>query len=194
MEYTAFAREGIILSERVVPYLHDYHALRKDVERGHLVKLRRGTYVASEHWAASGPRERHILRIRAVLAVARRPVVVAGQSAAAVWGMPIFGAWPTEVTVLDEWGGGGRSEPGVRRTAAGFRTARSVVRNGIPVTDLARTALDVARGCSYAEALGSVDWALGRDNVAAVSKSDLVSELERMRPRAGKRHLSLIHI
>src|SRR5690606_7330800 len=135
-----------------------------------------------EAWSTASPREQHLLRARAALAAARAPVALAGLSAAAAWGMPIAGEWPTEVTVLDRWRGGGRSEPGVRKTAAGVTTATTTVAGGLPVTSLARTALDVARVHSFADAVGSVDWALWCKNGSAIRPHELAEELVRLNP------------
>lgn len=153
------------------------------------MKLRRGAYVERTFWDDSDSRTRHVLRMQAVLAAAERPMMFAGASAAALWGMPIAGDWPEYVTVLDKWAGGGRSEPGVRRTAAGFSTARGVLRGGMPTTTLARTAIDVARHSPFASAVASVDWALWRKNPAAVTKDELVEEIECRQSLAGRRHL-----
>jgi hypothetical protein len=191
MAFDSLARNGLIVVRQVRPLISDPRMLVRACESGELVRLRRGVYLDRAQWDAKSGREQHILRIRAVLASARRPLVFAGVSAAALWGMPIEGSWPSEVTVLDEWRGGGRSEPGVRRTAAGFMSARTVELQGIVVTDLARTVLDVARKSRFAEAVGSVDWALSERNVNAITVSDLSEELDRLRPRTGGRHLEL---
>jgi hypothetical protein len=92
--------------------------------------------------------------------------------------MPIAGAWPTDVMVLDERRGGGHIEPGVRRTSVGFHSAMTTWVDGVPVTTLARTALDVARRNSFSDAIGSLDWALWRKNASAITKEDLFRELE----------------
>ncbi len=169
--------------------LVDSRSLRRDVERGILVRLRRGAFVSRTVWDAADSRGRHVLRARAALADVRRPAALAGVSAAAVWGMPIEKAWPTEVTILDEWRGGGRSEPGVRKTASGFRTASIQVVDGIPVTSIERTAIDIARTHSFARAIGSLDWVLWRKRQGALEKIALVDELSRLNPRFGIRHL-----
>lgn len=192
MRYSTFAHDGLILAAQVLPHVDEYRSLRRDVDHGVLVKLRRGTFVERSTWDAADARERHILHIRAVLAAAQRPVVVAGASAAAVWGMPVGTEWPSAVTVLDEWLGGGRSEPGVRRTAAGHKTAHSVVRQGIQVTDLARTTIDVARSTSTELAMGSVDWALWRRNPEAITKLDLIADLERLALRSHRRRVERV--
>ncbi len=169
--------------------LVDSRSLRRDAERGILVRLRRGAFVSLTVWDAADSRGRHLLRARAALADVRRPAALAGVSAAAVWGMPIEEAWPTEVTILDEWRGGGRSEPGVRKTASGFRTASIQVVDGIPVTSIERTAIDIARTHSFAGAIGSLDWVLWRKRKGALEKIALVDELSRLNPRFGIRHL-----
>ncbi len=189
MEYDELARDGLILFDRVRDVGADSRALRRDAERGILVKLRRGAYVSASAWEASNSRERHLLRARAVLAVAVRPVALAGVSAAAAWGMPIDEDWPAEVTVLDEWQGGGRSEPGVRRTAAGFRTATTEIVDGIPVTSVARTAIDVAGSHGFSKAIGSLDWTLWRKRPNRLMKEELFAELNRLNPRFRRRHL-----
>jgi hypothetical protein len=192
MDYTPFARDGLLLSRHVRRHVDDSRSLTRGVDRGELVRLRRGAFVPTSIWSDASARERHILRIRAVLAAAERPIVVCGESAAALWGMPLAGDWPDVVSVLDEWRGGGRAEPGVRRTAAGFRSAKIVELDGFRVTDLARTALDVARRTSFANAIGSVDWSLSRRNDRAVSAETLFDDALNFDARLGRRHLQRV--
>jgi hypothetical protein len=123
---------------------------------------------------------------------AQRPIALCGLSAAAAWGMPIGAAWPVEVNVLDEWQGGGRAEPGVRRTAAGFRTARCVELDGLRVTDLTRTAIDVARRTHFADAVGSVDWVLWRKNSRRISKQMLTDDIYNLDKSLGRRLLERV--
>jgi hypothetical protein len=190
MDYSALSRDGLILFDQIRGHLSgDSRSLRRDAERGRLVALRRGAFVERPVWDEASPRERHVLRARAALAAAQNTTVLAGVSAAAVWGMPIGGDWPADVTLLDRWRGGGRSEPGVRKTAAGFMTAQSAVVDGLPVTTLARTALDVARARSFADAAGSLDWALWRKNPRRILATELADELSVMNPRTGIRDL-----
>lgn len=189
MDYDQLANNGLILFDRIQDVGEDTRSLRRDAGRGVLVKLRRGAYVTSATWQQSSRRARHLLRARAVIAASTRPVALAGISAAAAWAMPVHEAWPHDVTVLDQWRGGGRSEPGVRKTAAGFGTATIQSVDGIPVTSLARTALDIARTHSFADATGSLDWALWHRRTGHLDKVDLVAELDSMNLRSGLRHL-----
>ena len=176
------SRGGLILVDRIRDHLDDPRSLRKGVDRGDLVKLRRGAFVETAFWRERSPREQHVLRAQAVIAASKQHIVLCGVSAAAVWGMPIAGEWPTEVSVTDQWRGGGRSEPGVRRSASNFSTARSEIVRGMMVTNLARTALDIARSGNLATTAGSVDWALWRKNPDAVTKAELTEELDFMKP------------
>jgi len=181
MDAAPFERDGLVLARDVLPFVESHRVLTRAVETGSLHRLRRGAYVIADRWASATSRERHMLRIRAVVADARGAVTVAGNSAAAVWGMPLL-EFPDTVTLLEPWKGGGRSEPGVRRTsrAAGFVTP--VNRGGLTCTTLARTAIDVARGLPFAAAVARLDWALWRRNEHVVTIEDLAAELEHGRP------------
>lgn len=181
MDAAPFERDGLVLARTVLPFVESHRVLARAVEVGELHRLRRGAYVTAERWASATPRERHLLRIRAVAADARGEVVVAGHSAAAVWGMPLPG-FPESVTLLEQWKGGGRSEPGVRRTSRAAPFATSTNHAGLACTTLARTAIDVARGIPFAAAVARLDWALWRRNEHAVTSEDLVAELEHARP------------
>lgn len=187
MAHGLLPHNGLIL---LANYRHldiEIRSVTRDVSRGRLVKLRRGAYVEADEWMALDGRHRHLLRLKAVAAESRGDVIAAGYSAAALWGMPIMGDWPTEVTLLDRWKGGGRSDPGVRRTSRGASTARLDHIDGIGVTTLARTALDIARITPFSHAVGSVDWALWRGNARAITKLDLMAELELADFRVGAR-------
>jgi hypothetical protein len=190
VEYEALERDGLILVERIGSLATGVSAISREVARGNLVALRRGAYVRQPTWQTATLRERHVLRVRAAVAAAQRPVLAAGHSAAAVWGMPIAGAWPDDVLLLDEREGGGHIEPGVRRTSIGVRTAVPVEVDGIPVTTLTRTALDIAMRNPFVDAVGSVDWALWRKNPRAVTVADLARELELFANTRGFRRIA----
>jgi hypothetical protein len=186
------ATTDVILTSEVRKLGGDLHALRRAFECRELVRLRRGAYCIHERWESWSDRERHLARVVAASRQAVEPFVAAGVSAAAVWGMPVRDPFPRDVTVLDIHRGGGRSEPGVKRATVGAATARTVEIGGLLVTDLARTALDVARRVPFRDALGSVDWALWRKNPQAVTHDDLRADLRRLAPRIGARHLESV--
>ena len=161
----------------------DARELRRSASRNELVRLRRGVYCARQRWLALDDRAKHLLRIHAVMRFAQSPGIVAGVSAAALWGLSIPGAWPTDVTLLSDYRGGGKSEPGVRRTSV---SATGVIPDwigGLPVTSLERTAVDLARTLSFPQALACVDGILAHprsQGIEAVSR-----ELEGMSLRTG---------
>ncbi|MEJ1229936.1 MAG: hypothetical protein WDM88_03740 [Galbitalea sp.] len=190
MDYEALEADGLIFTARVAGITGGRRVLSRDEGRGLLLALRRGVFVRREVWDGADPREQHVLRVRAVVASADRPVVVAGLSAAAIWGMPVSAPWPADVMLLEERHGGGHREPGVRRTSIGALTAIPVDVGGISSTALARTALDVARRASFAEAIGSVDWALWRKNPAAIDREALFAEVDLLRAHKGFHHLA----
>lgn len=162
----------------------DTRELRMAAKRGDLVRVRRGVYCASTTWNEASGRQRHMLRVHAVLRATRTPSTVAGLSAAAVWGIPIPGRWPTDVCLLSAYRGGGKSEPGVRRITTAASTANQVWLQGIPVTSLARTAIDLCRELRFPEALGCVDAILAHPRGPTLA--ELWEELERMSPRTGR--------
>ncbi|HWH98191.1 MAG TPA: type IV toxin-antitoxin system AbiEi family antitoxin domain-containing protein [Pseudolysinimonas sp.] len=154
-------------------------ALRDACRRGYLVRVRRGAYCLREIWEALDPVERHTLAIRATIRRVRGPFLVAGSSAAAVWGLPYAARGLAEVTLLVPYAGGGSSEPGVRRSCVSFDSAERFEVDGIPVTGLARTVLDQARGTSFGRAVAIADRVQWRRDPDAIRLEELVAELER---------------
>lgn len=134
-------------------------SLRRAVRRGELIRVRRGAYCAAPLWATLDERERHLVRAAAVVADVRAPVL-AGLSAAAVWDIPVLQDWPAEVSLLAPYRGGGRSEPGVRRTAIGARGAPVVRLHGLPVLSFARTVIEMAARFGFVEGVMAADFAL----------------------------------
>jgi hypothetical protein len=188
VSYETFARGGLILRDATGPFVTQ-RSLTRDVIAGSLLRLRRGAYVETGVWDTLSARQQHILRIQSVVALAQRPVVVCGLSAAALWGMPVKGPWPDTVHLLEPRQGGGRSDPGIRRSSVGATTAHTVTIRGVVVTDLARTALDVARTQTFTDAIGSLDWALSPRNSNAITADELSADLRRLNPRVGGEHL-----
>lgn len=167
-------------------------ALRDAHGSGRLIRIRRGTYVLADVWAERDPRERHLLAVRAAAIELRSPYLIAGRSAGAVWGLPFGAEWPHDVTVLGGSLRGGKSEPGVRRTAASFASASGVLWDGIPVTTRARTALDMARSEPFPRAVAIVDRALWSRDSGACDHDELIAALTSAAFARGARHLARV--
>lgn len=172
-------RHGVLRSSDFLRTGSDIRELTRAVERGELVKLRRGSYLRAREWEAADARARHLIRADVARHYARRELPFAGATAAAIWGMWVH-EYPDEVVFLDRWKGGGRSEPGVRRITAAAASAGLRRVDGRLVTDVARTAVDVARSADFATAIGTLDWALWRRNPHRVSREQLAAELEKL--------------
>ncbi|HTN58213.1 MAG TPA: type IV toxin-antitoxin system AbiEi family antitoxin domain-containing protein [Protaetiibacter sp.] len=187
MDLTSIATShGLVFTSDFLRIGSDTRELARAVARGELVKLRRGAYVRSAEWEAADERWRHLLRAEAVARDARRELPFAGATAAAVWGMWQH-SYPDDVVFLDRWKGGGRSEPGVRRITAAASTARLRRVEGRLVTDVARTAIDVARSADFMTAVGTLDWTLWRRNPFRVTREQLAAELEKFPPTLRRR-------
>ncbi len=161
--------------------------MRVECRRGNLVRVRRGAYCLREIWESLSPEGRHVLAVRATIRRVRGPFLVAGGSAAALHGLPYASRDLQDVLLLVPYPGGGSSEPGVRRTTAAFDTAEHIVRDGIPVTTVARTVLDLARSLEFGRAVAVADRAQWRKARAPVTREELFAALGRARfPRGGR--------
>ncbi|MGN6743809.1 MAG: type IV toxin-antitoxin system AbiEi family antitoxin domain-containing protein [Amnibacterium sp.] len=136
-------------------------SLARAAEKGELVHVRRGVYVPTALWAPLDGRQRHLVRLRALMEVADRPMVVSHWSAALLHELPV----PRSRLLLPEVTvplGTGRSITGARARADAVPAAQVALIAGLPVTDLARTALDIAETGSFAEGVTVLDEVLHR--------------------------------
>jgi len=191
MHLERFIQQGVVYSSDLSREGVDPRVLRAEAARGTLLKIRRGVYADKDQWMARDSRSRHMALMSIVQREASNPVVFAGISAAAVWGLPLLGEFPDRVTVLDRWKGGGRSEPGVTRTSRGATSALAVAVGEFSVTSIARTVLDRARTVPIREAIATIDWALWKRGTSGLDLCDLHAELDLMNPRGGRRSLEI---
>ena len=183
---------GLILSQDRVRIGLDESVYLRALRRGELVRIRRGAYCDAREWDELSSRARYLLRMRAVAASSSRPIVFCGLSAAAIWRMPVPDDWPQQVHILAPSARGGRSRHGVIRHPVAETVGQVVERDGLLITGIARTALDVALAAPFAQAVGSMDWALWRKNPVRVSKEDIRAELARLAPRYRRKHAEAV--
>ena len=175
------------------------HAVGKLVRDGALVRIRQGVYADMESWRAADPAERYRQFVRATVWQGRRTALASAVSAAAMHRLPIIGTWPAVVHTLDPRATGGSNARAVVRHRAG-PPAEPVQIEGVPVTSLSRTLIDVASSSSFLVAVTMIDHALraeqervrnderrGVAGAPALTKADLFAELEYVRPRTGYR-------
>lgn len=129
-----------------------------------LTPLRRGVFVASEDWMSAFPEERMRAAATAHRIAARgAPVVYSHESAAALWGLPLFRHRTdrVHVTLMQR---GAPSTPGVYRHRDRLPDDQIVWIDGpsVGVTSLARTVFDIVRMLSPETATAAADAALRR--------------------------------
>lgn len=145
-----------------------------DPEAGGWHRVRRGLWMPETAWAALTRDQRYEALVFATALSARNPeeVIVAGKSAAAIWGMPSIEDWPGYVEFLAPRSRSGSS--GLVRVIAGVEVA-GVLRRGVHVTPAARTVVDVARRYTLESGIAAADYAL---HERLCTKADLRQEVD----------------
>jgi len=132
--------------------------VRRLLRAGRLTAVRRGAYVLG---APPENREaRHALRVRAQLAHLADDAVVSHASAAVLHGLPTWGMRLDRVHVTRARRTGGRSGRQVHVHTAPLATQDLDVADGVPVTSVARTVVDLARTLPFEAAVAVADVAL----------------------------------
>jgi len=137
---------------------HDRAVLRRAAAAREIERVRRGAY----RRPAAGPVDPRAAARDHLVAVHRQldaEHVFSHESAALVWGVPLWEA-PTATHVLQRSGGSSRSARDIVRRRG--LPERRVERDGLPVTDLARTVVDCLTTMHPLGALVVADWAMGR--------------------------------
>lgn len=142
--------------------------------------LHRGAYCASESLPSS-KEELHRLRARAV--AARSPhLVLSHVSAAALYGLPLWGVDLSAVHLTRLGTSGGRIGPGRRVHSADLEPLEIAEKGGVRLTSVARTLVDVGCSAAFGSAVISADAALHRK---LVTPSELSVALGKTRHRRG---------
>ena len=134
-------------------------SLRKRYERGELVRVRSGVYLTRDAWSSLDADGRYRARVAAAATAAAESTQFSHDSAAALWRLPTLGPWSRDLHVLGPRYSGGRSNAGLRYHGLG-RDAAPEAFNGIQVTSLARTVIDISCTTPFARAVGMADNAL----------------------------------
>lgn len=170
--------EGILYTRHLTDCGLTTAGIQRVVKSGRLLQLRRGAYARAD--AASRPRDRYSLFVRASMALGSERVA-SHWSAAALHGLPLIGSWPPTLHVTDPDARGGSSSP--TSTTHRGRLDEAITRiHGVQVTSLARTVTDMSRVLDFASAVAIVDEALRR----GLTVDDLLEELARAGARYGQ--------
>lgn len=128
--------------------------------RGGWVVVRRGCYAERDLWDSLDDDGRYDLRVRAAHLSLSHTAVVSHGAAAAVLGMPLRPRWRDLVHVTRPDVRGSRTENGVKHHLGSFSDRDVVEIDGMRVTALARTALDVGREHGFEDGVVAADAAL----------------------------------
>lgn len=164
-------------------------ALRHAIDKGRLVRIRRGVYCDGELWRSSGqsPTRRHAIEVAAAwLALGRRGWAT-GYSAALLQNLPVPHGQPASVTfALPQRSHGRRAYDGIRLRTASVHSDDVVLACGVPVSGPARAGLEVARDHGFDAGLVIADAALGR---GVMSRQELQEAADRTAGWPGNRRM-----
>jgi hypothetical protein len=174
-DHLILTREIELPGERAVFY--------DSVRRGEFVSLRRGVYAPASHWTQLDVESQYRLRVLAAAAYVDGDIVVSHVSAASLWRLPWFSPYPRGVHALDPFATGGRSTSLISRHTVGLPRETEFI-DGVRVTSLTRTVVDVARSTTFGQAVAVADAALRRAShpreglpPARIEKADLLREV-----------------
>jgi len=133
--------------------------IRALVRRGVLNRVDHGVYARTD---LAGKFDVRVLRLAAALVVVGPDAVGSHFDAAIVHGLPLLDRPPATVTVTRPPGasGGWSRRPSLRVHAVALPPAQVTRRNGLPVTSVARTVVDLARTTPFRSGVVAADCAL----------------------------------
>jgi hypothetical protein len=179
----------VLVREITIP--GDRSAFFAAARRGEYTALWKGVYVSSDPWSSMGADARYRLRITAADALSRDRIVVSNESAAALWRLPSPTPWPAAVHVVQPQASGTRSTLMFTRHSVGLPQNSAEI-DGMRVTSLAKTVVDVASTKSFSLAVTMADAALRRTKHplkglprTVVTQNDLLAELDDIHLRCG---------
>jgi Transcriptional regulator, AbiEi antitoxin len=182
--------DTVILTRNLNDRGFDAHELARMCRRGELVRVRRGAYAApqpenteSDDYLTLAARlaTRHRLLIDGTLPQLHPRAVISHGSAALLHGLPIFPEAVQRLHLTRDRNSGGVRRPMIHVHAAALMPTDVSMAEGIPVTSLARTVVDLGRTLSYQQAVAVGDRALAY----GLDPADLAVALEHARRRCG---------
>jgi hypothetical protein len=170
--------------------------LRRSADRGELQRIGWGQYVQAGAWAKLDLDQRYAVRVKAAARVRGGDLPLSHQSAAVLWRLPLLVGWPANVHFLRERAEGGRSDPGIRKHAVGFDGRDVELLDGVLITSVARTVVDLAATLDLRSAVAAADRALAVDRTGRVApltdRATLLATWERMLPFRGSARARMV--
>ncbi len=173
--------ENLTYTRDLIRHGRSADEIARMVRAGELTRVRRGAFVMGAGSTASGTRPTHLRLVRATVAQCPSELVVSHMSAAVVHGLPLWSAGLDRVHFTASRRGGGKSRRLVKVHGSPLEADEIAVVDGLVVTSLARTVLDLACELPMQSAVAVGDAALR----LGVTRADLDSLVERAGPRNG---------
>jgi very-short-patch-repair endonuclease len=175
---------GTAISEQLISAGAAPVQVRRLARQGRLQVVRRGVYAPAELAAAAVEDhvKRHAMRLAAVAAASDYPTVGSHQTAAVLHGLDLIGrpsANLVTVTRSPRDHGSRGSRAGVRVHSAELPVRHVVVRDGIRLTSVARTVVDLARTCSFRDGVVVADAALRTGQTSLPEISSVICDCAR---------------
>lgn len=165
----------------------DSRALQRDAAAGRLVRIAHGAYVEAGRWSSLLPSQRFVYRIAAAQRTAVRPLVFSHAAAAALWGLPWWGAPPGLVEITDPAARSSRTHRLTRVHAQPLRDGDVVEHLGVSATVLGRTCADVLLDHPSLDAIVVVDGALHAGETDPAGIAEFVEQRPAARAHARAR-------
>lgn len=152
----------------------DDRTVRRRATAGEVVRVRRGCYLPRADWDRLDRRGKHLLQAHAVASNATIEPVFSHATAAALHGIPLIGGLGESVHVTIDASGVRRRQPDLVVHQLRLDASEIDRVDGLLVTGLIRTLLDLALTQSFQNAVAAMDWALAQ----GISRADLHAALE----------------
>ncbi|WP_157157203.1 hypothetical protein [Diaminobutyricimonas sp. LJ205] len=172
------------------------HQLARAARRGLQHRVARGVYTDTARWTAFSPRQQYLARVLAIADTRHNRPVISHWSAAALHGLPALGGWPATVHITTAPTSTARSRGGVVKHALALGDADVVEIDGMLVTSLERTIVDIAVAATFMTAVVMADHALLVDRFARTppltTKAELIAAWDSRLPFKGHRRAELV--
>lgn len=173
-----FAQQGqVVTYGQLLDCGYTEKLVRKHLRDGLWIRIRRGAYVARAHHDGLDEVGRHVLRTRAVVLSLGERTAVSHLSAAALYGLPLWGADLSQVHVTRTDLGAGRAEAGVYHHVGTLGPGDTTVIDGVSVVAPARAVVETACVTSFETAVVVADAALHRELTTPDELADASAEL-----------------
>lgn len=126
---------------------------------GLVTRVARGAYVETVDWMSLTTDDKYRATVRAAAAISAPESQFSHDSAAALHRLPSIGTWPAIAHELVPRALGGSSRVGIRRHARGLDPSPALI-DGVTVTSLARTIIDMSCSTPFVRAVAMADHAM----------------------------------